>query len=253
MPLTAAIYKVQFTAGRDFRDKLREAQDLMRHRVPDGSLETILGMALDLLIEKVKKERFAVGRKARAPAGNGEGGSGGSGNGAAANSAGGCSADGNDATVKARSMESAGDRAGKPPSRHIPDAVKRAVYERDGGRCTFVDERDRRCEETGRLEFDHVEGFAQTGRHDIDSLRLLCRAHNQRAAEQRYGRLFMEHARKSGAHREHPAQEEVQERAHEQMQEPAHEQGQASVQEPPAAPRDQIDPTPTRSGTSPPG
>jgi hypothetical protein len=35
----------------------------MRHRVPDGDLATIVDRALDLLIEGVKKERFATGRK----------------------------------------------------------------------------------------------------------------------------------------------------------------------------------------------
>src|SRR5882672_2196791 len=64
-PLTEETFKVQFTASRAFRDKLRQAQDLLRHRVPDGDLAAVLERALDLLIEDVKKERFAVGRKAR--------------------------------------------------------------------------------------------------------------------------------------------------------------------------------------------
>jgi len=50
-----------------------------------------------------------------------------------------------------------------------PDAIKRAVYERDGGRCTFADERGRRCGETGALEFDHVDGFARTGTMSTES------------------------------------------------------------------------------------
>jgi len=153
-PLTEETFKVQFTASRGFRDKLRQAQDLLRHRVPDGDLAAVLEGALDLLIEDIKKERFAVGRKAR----------------------------------QAPKEEVAS-------SRHIPDAIKRAVYERDGGRCTFADERGRRCGETGTLEFDHVDGFARTHRHDVDGIRLLCRAHNQHAAEQIYGRAFMERAR----------------------------------------------------------
>ena len=153
-PLTEETYKVQFTASRAFRDKLRQAQDLLRHRVPDGDLAAILERALDVLIDDVKKERFAVGRKARqAP------------------------------------KEEVGS------SRHIPDAIKRAVYERDEGRCTFADDSGRRCRETGALEFDHVDGFARTHRHDVDGIRLLCRAHNQYAAEQVYGRAFMERAR----------------------------------------------------------
>ena len=69
-------------------------------------------------------------------------------------------------------------------SRHIPDWIKRTVYDRDGGRCTFTDDRGRRCAETGGLEFDHLDGFARTHSHDVDRIRLRCRAHNQHAAEQ---------------------------------------------------------------------
>ncbi len=65
------------------------------------------------------------------------------------------------------------------------------------GRCTFLDERGRRCAETGALEFDHQDGFARTHLHRAERIRLLCRAHNQHAAEQMYGRAFMERARVS--------------------------------------------------------
>src|SRR5229473_3342814 len=63
------------------------------------------------------------------------------------------------------------------------------------GQCTFVDERGRRCPATGNLEFEHVDGFALTHLHDEDRIRLMCRSHNQRAAEKTYGRAFMERAR----------------------------------------------------------
>jgi hypothetical protein len=53
----------------------------------------------------------------------------------------------------------------------------------------------RRCAETGALEFDHTDGFARTRRHDVDRIRLLCRAHNRYAADQTYGRAFMTQAR----------------------------------------------------------
>ncbi len=158
-PLTEETFKVQFTASRALRDKLRQAQDLLRHRVPDGDLASIFDRALDLLIDQVKKERFATGRKPRPPS---------------------------------------REPAQEPSSRHIPDAIKRTVYERDAGRCTFTDDRGRRCAETGSLEFDHVDGFAKTNLHAVDRIRLLCRAHNQHAAERTYGRAFMERMRPSG-------------------------------------------------------
>jgi hypothetical protein len=157
-PLSEKAFKFQFTGSRTCHDKFREAQDLLRHRIPDGDLATIFEKALDVLIGQVKKERFAMGRKARqAPAKD----------------------------------------AGASCSRHIPDAIKREVFERDGGRCTFSDEGGRRCGETGAQEFDHLDGFARTHLHRADRIRLLCRAHNQHAADQMYGRAFMERARAS--------------------------------------------------------
>jgi 5-methylcytosine-specific restriction endonuclease McrA len=68
-------------------------------------------------------------------------------------------------------------------SRYIPSALKRAVSERDEGRCTFVGPSGR-CPETGFLEFHHAIPYARGGPTSIDNLRLRCRAHNQYEAEQ---------------------------------------------------------------------
>ncbi len=64
-PLSEDAFKFQFTASRACHEKLRQAQDLLRHRVPNGDVATIFEKALDVLIDQVKKERFATGRKAR--------------------------------------------------------------------------------------------------------------------------------------------------------------------------------------------
>jgi hypothetical protein len=84
----------------------------LRHRVTSGDVAAILEKAVDLLIEKVKKERFAVGRKPR-----------------------------KDSTPK----------DGLASSRHVPASNGRHVYSRDEGRCAFVDERGKMCAETGML------------------------------------------------------------------------------------------------------
>ena len=88
-------------------------------------------------------------------------------------------------------------RAAKPAAsaRHVPAAVKRAVAERDGGRCAFVSESGRRCEARGMLEFDHLEPAALGGEATAENVRLLCRAHNAYAAERAFGAEFMERRR----------------------------------------------------------
>jgi hypothetical protein len=80
-------------------------------------------------------------------------------------------------------------------ARHIPAEVKRAVWERDGGRCTFVTETGQRCPARSRLEFDHTQEVARGGRATVAEIRLRCRAHNQYQAECTFGTAFMRHKR----------------------------------------------------------
>ena len=81
--------------------------------------------------------------------------------------------------------------------RHIPADVRRAVWQRDGGQCTFVSATGHRCEARARLEFDHVEPVARGGRATVKGLRLRCRAHNQYAAELAFGAAFMSRKREA--------------------------------------------------------
>jgi len=75
--------------------------------------------------------------------------------------------------------------------RYVPAHVKRAVHRRDGGRCTFVAENGRRCQERAFLEFDHKLEVARGGKATIENVRLRCKAHNQLAAEGSFGEMFM--------------------------------------------------------------
>jgi 5-methylcytosine-specific restriction endonuclease McrA len=72
-------------------------------------------------------------------------------------------------------------------SRLIPAAVKRAVWDRDGGRCAFVGTGGRRCAETGFLEFHHVVPYAAGGVATVENIQLRCAAHNKHEAECYYG------------------------------------------------------------------
>ncbi len=79
--------------------------------------------------------------------------------------------------------------------RHVPAAVARAVWERDGNQCTFVSDEGHRCEERSGLELDHVIPVARGGEATPDNLRLVCRPHNQHAADLTYGKGFMDEKR----------------------------------------------------------
>jgi 5-methylcytosine-specific restriction endonuclease McrA len=76
--------------------------------------------------------------------------------------------------------------------RHIPAAVRRAVFERDGSQCSYVAATGERCIETQRLEFHHLKPFGAGGAHTTSNLTLRCRAHNALAAEEDFGREFIE-------------------------------------------------------------
>ncbi len=64
--------------------------------------------------------------------------------------------------------------------RAIPAAVRRQVWERDGGCCSYVDPvSGRRCGSRHLLEIDHVVPYALGGSAEPDNLRLLCAAHHR--------------------------------------------------------------------------
>ena len=92
-------------------------------------------------------------------------------------------------------------RSGRTSSvpRHIPAGVKRAVWERDGGQCTYVSESGHRCEARRFLEFDHELEVARGGEASASNIRLLCHAHNQHAAERTFGPEFMRRKRIAAA------------------------------------------------------
>lgn len=82
-------------------------------------------------------------------------------------------------------------------TRMIPAHVRRAVFERDGGRCTFVDGEGNRCDSAWQVEFHHCVPFGRDGPHTLDNVELRCRAHNQYEAELEYGKRFMAKRRES--------------------------------------------------------
>jgi 5-methylcytosine-specific restriction endonuclease McrA len=131
----------------------------------------------------------------------------------------------------ARSARSRPGR-GTANGRYVPADVRRAVWERDGGRCTFVGENGRRCASTKRLEFDHVDEVARGGQTSVAGLRLRCRAHNQYTAEQTFGVVFMRGKREEARRRAERAKASTQAKASasEQARANARVQAEAKVQ-----------------------
>ena len=84
-----------------------------------------------------------------------------------------------------------------PGVRGISAAVKRFVWARDGGQCSFVSDDGKRCPERHALEFDHDEPYGVGGDRSPDNIRLACRTHNLYLAELDYGKEKMDRYRRS--------------------------------------------------------
>ena len=67
-----------------------------------------------------------------------------------------------------------------PPRRHIPAAVRRHIWQRDGGRCCYRDPLSgRRCTSSHLLQIDHLLPVAQGGGPEPSNLVLRCFAHHR--------------------------------------------------------------------------
>ena len=75
---------------------------------------------------------------------------------------------------------------------HVPAHVRRAIWERDGGRCQWPVASGGICGSTHRLELDHVHPRALGGAATIENTRLLCDVHNDLAAREAFGDDWMD-------------------------------------------------------------
>jgi hypothetical protein len=181
-------YKVQFTATAEYVRLVDQAKALLSHAHPQATLEEIHLAAMRALVSELTKKKYTAkdvisleecGTSANAFAARPSGSTG-------------------DGTPDAPPA----DVRSIPPrprqrGRHIPAAVRRAVFERDGNQCTYVAATGMRCPETHRLEFHHVMPFAAGGEHRASNLTLLCGAHNALAAEEDFGRELVEEKKRA--------------------------------------------------------
>jgi hypothetical protein len=156
-PLTANLRRLHVTVSRKFLEMLDEARDGHSRSVRGATTEQVLEAALALLLEKQAKARGQVKRpRTSVPASV-------------------------DAAPEAASPSPFAEpppprRAG--PREHVPAAVRRAVWERDGGRCQWPLDSGGCCGSTHRIELDHLVPWPRGGTPTMDGLRLLCRPHN---------------------------------------------------------------------------
>ena len=169
-PLAPRRYRVQFTIGEEAHDDLQRLQALLRREIPNGDAGAIFAQALRLLREKVEKHKLGRASRPRSrpvirPGADNRG---------------------QDATA-ANPVSPASSPRRATRSRHIPNEVKREVWQRDAGRCAFVSDGGLRCSERNFLELHHIHPFALDGPATVGNVSLRCRRHNQYEAELVFG------------------------------------------------------------------
>jgi hypothetical protein len=148
-PVAQDRWSLRATVDRAFKDDLESLRCLLAHKIPDGDLTEVLHEAIRCATEKHGKRRGAV-----PPAGK-------------------------------VNRPAPVVRSTREPSAE----VRREVWERDAGRCTFVGPDGRRCNCRWKLEYDHID---EAKPPTADNIRLRCRPHNIFHAEQTYGRAHMD-------------------------------------------------------------
>jgi 5-methylcytosine-specific restriction endonuclease McrA len=199
-------YRIEFAASQEYVDRLEEARNLLQHQLPSREIAQIHERAMAFFVEHLRKRRQAAVRSRFAPKGP------------VPERASPTSGGPAPARVVSEARESAPERvvpecgeptpgpatsgSGRPAlegprrgamvrGRYVPVALRRAIWKRDLGRCTFKDARGHRCRERAGLEIHHEHAFAFGGASSLDNLRLLCRAHNALLAERDFGREHM--------------------------------------------------------------
>jgi hypothetical protein len=176
-PLSSARYLLRVSISAEQKNKFERARDLMSHANPSGDVSMVLDKALELLLEKLEKQRFARTSRPRslrkAPQNR----------------------------PRQGPLTGANDRPWTPAiheapataRQHISNEIHREVALRDGDQCTYVDERGRRCASRAFLQMHHDHAHALGGPSTLENLRLLCGPHNRLLAEKDFGRAHQEH------------------------------------------------------------
>jgi hypothetical protein len=184
-------YRVQFEASEEYVDLVERAKALLSHAAPGAGLVELHRRAMRALVAELEREKYAATARPRSPAAR-----------KSEPEASGGLGPRQEPEHSAEGEPEPEPTPGRPRQRgrHVPAAIRRAVFERDAGRCTYRSSSGERCRETARLELHHIEAFARGGEHRLDNVTLHCRAHDALAAEQDFGSDLVAWARDSSPH-----------------------------------------------------
>jgi len=152
-PRAALRHVIKMTVGADFMTRLEDVRAELSHAHPGASLEVLLFECMQRALDSWRRRSRAATDRPRA--------------------------------------EPAVDAEPAAHTRAIPANVRRAVWGRDEGRCTFVSDDGHRCTATHKLQLHHDDPFARGGLATVRNLRILCAMHNDLMARVDFGNEHM--------------------------------------------------------------
>jgi hypothetical protein len=162
-------FKISFSVGNEFMQKLNRAQELMfEGNAEDILLENIFGEALELYINKHCPKEKQIRREQR---------------------------EAKKEKAEIEVIDEAPlreDTIEQEASRYIPAGIRDRVLQRDNYQCSFVSPGGIKCGCRKNLEIDHIYPFALGGKTEVENLRVLCAPHNLHAARIVFGAEFVE-------------------------------------------------------------
>lgn len=159
-PLTADLSRLHLTVTRDLLAKVEAARLALSHSRPGATIADVLELGAETALTREAKRRALV--------------------------------------AKPRAGRPAHQPAGSG-SDHIPAAVRREVWRRDGGCCQWKLASGGICGSKMRAQLDHIVPRGKGGQSTIENLRVLCERHNQYAARLEYGDDVMARYRRARA------------------------------------------------------
>ncbi|MCM2305169.1 MAG: HNH endonuclease [Elusimicrobia bacterium] len=170
-PVAVDRVRVGFDAASVVAQLIDRVRQILRHKYPEGRLEDLIREALEAYLDRKDPQRRLEMKAAKAE----------------------CVAESpapapeNDERLPTRFLRA------WAAGRYIPAKVKSAVWARDEGRCAWREPDGTVCGSKDWIEYDHLRPYAKGGRSDDPrNIRLLCRTHNQAAAEAAFGRRASE-------------------------------------------------------------
>ena len=180
-PISATQTELRITVGQELLEKLEKLKGLLSHRNPSPSMAELILMLADIALKQLdpdQKQSRKPTRQSKEPVLPA------------------VLAAGPAPTLQLSRTtppaECKRDEKVLEKSRYIPQSLRKAVWTRDHGQCTYLNPQTGvPCNSRHQIEIHHLKEFSLGGRHTLENTTLRCRPHNLHAAIETFGAPYM--------------------------------------------------------------